>query len=160
MAAMTDPVYLILEPGRPDTDEGLRARVADPIWFLTRQWQLGEHQGEDVSTPVVVMAAPQHAPITYDLSRPDLDPTVIPAEALLEAEPGDWWTIGRRVRLGRAATPLIDADSRARCRFGQLPKPYDNLASEVDGRAVFLTGMLAGDAIWAQGPSPPPDRWA
>ena len=24
-----------LEPGRTDTDEGLRARVADPVWFLT-----------------------------------------------------------------------------------------------------------------------------
>jgi hypothetical protein len=160
MAAMTDPVYLILEPGRPDTDEGLRARVADPIWFLTRQWQLGEHQGEDVSTPVVVTAAPQHAPITYDRSRPDLDPTVIPAEALLEAEPGDWWTIGRRVRLGRAAAPLIDADARTRFQFGRLPPPYEQLALEVDGRAVFLAGRLAGNAIWAEVPSPPADRWS
>ena len=33
---------------------------------MTRQWQLGELQGEDASTPVVVTAAPQHVPITYD----------------------------------------------------------------------------------------------
>ena len=88
--------------------------MADPVWFITRQWQLGELQGEDASTPVVVTSAPQHVPITYDRSRPDLDPTVIPAEALLEAEPGDWWTIGRRVRLGRAAAPLLDAEARVR----------------------------------------------
>jgi hypothetical protein len=157
---MSDPLYLILEPGRTDTDEGLRARVADPVWFMTRQWQLGELQGEDASTPVVVTSAPRHVPITYDRSRLDLDPTVIPAEALLEAEPGDWWTIGRRVRLGRAAAPLIDANTRARFRLGTLPEPYQNLSGEIDGRAVFIAGLLAGNAIWAEVPSPAADRWS
>lgn len=157
---MTDPFYLILEPRRADTDEGLRARVADPIWFLSRQWELGEHQGEDASTPVIVTAAPRHLPITYDRSRPDLDPTVIPAEALLEAEPGDWWTIGRRVRLGRAAAPLLDPKARARFRLGLQPAPYQSLAGEVDGRGVFLAGVLAGNAIWAEVPSPAADRWS
>jgi hypothetical protein len=38
---MTDPLYLILSR-KHGYDEGLRARVADPVWFLTRQWQLGE----------------------------------------------------------------------------------------------------------------------
>ncbi len=102
--------------------------MADPVWFITRQWQLGELQGEDASTPVVVTCAPQHVPITYDRSRPDLDPTVVPAEALLEAEPGDWWTIGRRVRLGRAAAPLIDASARARFATRHVAAPYENLA--------------------------------
>jgi hypothetical protein len=157
---MTDPRYVILEPGRADTEEGLRARVADPVWFLTRQWELGEHQGEDVSTPVVVEAAPRHVPITYDLSRPDLDPTVIPAESLLEAEPGDWWTIGRRVRLGRLAVPLLDPTVRSRFAMGALPSPYQALSGEVDGRAVFRAGVLGGNAIWATVPSPLTDRWS
>ena len=161
VADMTDPLYLILEPGRTDTDEGLRARVADPVWFLTRQWQLGELQGEDASTPVVVTSAPQHVPITYDRSRPDLDPTVIPAEALLEAEPGDWWTIGRRVRLGRAAAPLLDANTRARFRLGALPAPYENLADEVDGRAVFIAGVLRGTRDLGRGSRRrAADRWS
>ena len=157
---MSSPQYLVLEPGRTDTDEGLRARVADPVWFITRQWHLGELQGEDASTPVAVISAPQHVPLTYDRSRPDLDPTVIPAEALLEAEPGGWWTIGRRVRLGRAAEPLLSPAARARYRLGRLPAPYENLADAVDGRAVFVSGVLAGHAIWAEVPSPAPDRWS
>ena len=144
VARMSDPLYLILEPGRTDTDEGMRARVADPVWFITRQWQLGELQGEDASTPVVITAAPQHVPLTYDRARPDLDPTVIPAEALLEAEPGDWWTIGRRVRLGRAAEPLLSAEARVRYRLGTLPAPYDALADGVDGRAVFVCRRARG----------------
>jgi hypothetical protein len=157
---MSDPLYLTLEPRRADSDEGLRARVADPVWFLCRQWQLGELQGEDASTPVAVISAPRHVPITYDRARPDLDPSVIPAEALLEAEPGEWWTIGRRVRLGRAAAPLLDPPVRERFRMGRLAAPYESLADEVDGRAVFLAGMLAGNAIWSEVPSPAADRWS
>ena len=157
---MSDPLYLMLEPGRADIDEGLRARVADPVWFITRQWQLGELQGEDASTPVVVRSAPQHVPITYDRARPDLDPSVVPAEALLEAEPGDWWTIGRRVRLGRAAAPLLDDAARKQLRMGRQSAPYEDVADEVDGRAVFVSGLLAGNAIWDEVPSPPPDRWS
>lgn len=157
---MSRPLNLILEPGRTDNDEGLRARVADPVWFITRQWQLGELQGEDASSPVVVRSAPKHVPLTYDRTRPDLDPRVIPAEALLEAEPGGWWTIGRRVRLGRAAAPLLTEETRARYLMGRLPAPYENLAGEVDGRAVFASGVLAGNAIWKEVPSPAPDRWS
>jgi hypothetical protein len=154
------PQYFWLEPGRPDPEEGLRARVADPVWFLTRQWQLGELQGEDASSPVVVNAAPTHEPITWSPGRPDLDPTVIPAEALLEAEPGDWWTIGRRLRLGRAAAALLDQDALAGFAFGALPAPYDRLAGEVDGFAVFDSGVLAGSPVWAEVPVPDEDHWS
>ena len=157
---MTDPSYLWLEPGRPDVEEGLRARVADPVWFLTRQWQLGELRGEDASSPVAVDVTSRHAPITYDAARPDLDPTVVPGEALLEAEPGDWWTIGRRVRLGRAASALLDAGERTAHRFGLLPAPYDGLVGEVDGRSVAEAGLLAGDPLWAEVPAPLADRWS
>jgi len=163
---MSAPLYGWVEPGRPDLDEGLRARVADPVWFLTRQWQLGELQGEDASSPLVVSLQARHVPVSYDPSRPDLDPTVVPAEALLEAEPGDWWTLGRRVRLGRAAAALLDPaalagpDGRPRFAFGTLPAPYEALADAVDGREVFLSGVLAGHAVWAEVPAPLPDRWS
>ena len=56
---MSTPFHFWLEPLSPPTDfeRSLRARVADPVWFLTRQWQLGEHQGEDASSPVTVESA-------------------------------------------------------------------------------------------------------
>ena len=31
---------------------GLAARLADPLWMLGRQWQLGELLGEDAGSPV------------------------------------------------------------------------------------------------------------
>lgn len=151
-----------LEPGRTDPEAGLRAEVADPVWFLARQWELGEFQGEDASSPVRVTLTPQQVPLRYDTTRPHLDPIVIPGEALIEAEPGDWWTIGRRARAGTAVAPLLGADDVDGFRFGPLPAPYEELSEAVDGRAVFVAGVLAGHAVWRDlgVPSPPPDRFS
>src|SRR5690242_2983566 len=41
--------------GRPRTDNfdrALRAEVRDPLWMLTRQWQMGEFQGDDAGSPI------------------------------------------------------------------------------------------------------------
>lgn len=41
--------------GRTRTDDlepGTRACIADPLWMLGRQWQVGEFQGEDAAMPV------------------------------------------------------------------------------------------------------------
>ncbi len=35
-----------------DMRSSLGARVFDPLWLLSRQWQIGEFQGEDTGTPV------------------------------------------------------------------------------------------------------------
>ena len=59
--APRDPVPLVrgwnrLE-GRPrsaDFERSLRAEVRDPLWFLTRQWQYGEFEGEDAGSPIEV----------------------------------------------------------------------------------------------------------
>jgi hypothetical protein len=37
----------------PTMEQGLRAELADPLWLLARQWQMGEFRGEDVGTPVL-----------------------------------------------------------------------------------------------------------
>ena len=43
-----------LEPHCRDADMGrsISARLFDPLWMMTRQWQIGEFQGEDAGTPV------------------------------------------------------------------------------------------------------------
>src|SRR5215204_1854735 len=41
--------------GRPRThhfDRALRAEVRDALWMLTRQWQMGEFQGDDAGSPI------------------------------------------------------------------------------------------------------------
>jgi hypothetical protein len=66
---ITDAFRLVLAPrdptpvvrgwnrleGRPrsaDLERSLRAEVRDPLWFLARQWQFGEFEGEDAGSPI------------------------------------------------------------------------------------------------------------
>ncbi len=68
--APREPVPLIrgwnrLE-GRPrnaDFERSLRAEVRDPLWFLTRQWQYGEFEGEDAGSPIDARVAYTTAPL-------------------------------------------------------------------------------------------------
>lgn len=41
--------------GRPRTDNfdrALKAEIRDPLWLLTKQWQMGEFEGDDAGSPV------------------------------------------------------------------------------------------------------------
>jgi hypothetical protein len=38
-------------PRGDSLSRGLQAQVRDPLWFLTRQWQMGEFSGEDAASP-------------------------------------------------------------------------------------------------------------
>src|SRR5215471_19257654 len=49
----------------------LQAQVRDPLWFLTRQWQVGEFLGDDAGSPVqATVGLEQRTITTY---RPGLD---------------------------------------------------------------------------------------
>lgn len=53
MASITTFARLEPDPMRPDVVDGATAPVADPLWLLARQWQVGEFAGHDGGTPVV-----------------------------------------------------------------------------------------------------------
>ncbi|WP_214317557.1 hypothetical protein [Nonomuraea sediminis] len=150
-------LYGRLEPIRPDgsLDEGFRAEVADPAWFLGQQWLMGEHQGEDAASPVMVTHTTSHTAID---PLDGEDPGVTPAEVIVEAGPGDWWTPGRRLRLGAAAAPFLAG--RSDLRFGVLPPPYDGLADAYDGWAVFrLARAEVPASVFAEVPAEATDMW-
>lgn len=46
-----------------NVDKALRAEVYDPLWFFTRQWQLGELKGEDGGSSLT-------AQVAYQVTRP------------------------------------------------------------------------------------------
>jgi len=66
-------------PRRPDFTRALKAEVRDPLWLITRQWQMGEFAGEDAGSPVGAKAA-----WTTDSFALDRN---IPLDALAEARP-------------------------------------------------------------------------
>lgn len=43
-------------PRRTDFIRSLQAEIRDPLWMLTRQWQMGEFKGEDAGSPVFTKA--------------------------------------------------------------------------------------------------------
>ena len=149
--------YARLEP-RPfarDLTAGFAAAIHDPVWFLGRQWQMGEHQGENASSPIWV---------NYDLVQqplraadPRFDPTVIPAEAIVESEIDDWWTMGRRVRMGQRLQDHPALQARDDLRFHNPPPPYERFQGQFDGRAVWRARAELGLADEDFGAAIPPD---
>ena len=67
-------------PRSRSIQRSLMAQVRDPLWFLTRQWQFGEFQGEDAASPAYVQIEARFSPVeawragdgfqTYDGSAP------------------------------------------------------------------------------------------
>jgi len=87
-----------LEPQSASADiaTSTSARLFDPVWLLTRQWQIGEFQGEDAGTPIQARVRATNALLTRyrfgDLAgtnnmAPAYDPTKVPLEALVERRP-------------------------------------------------------------------------
>jgi len=153
-----------LEPKQPtaDLDRGFRAEVADPLWLLGRQWQLGEHMGEDASSPVLVNATTQLVPVDPLAGAPALDPARVALEGVIEREASDWWTIGRRLHLGKMyadAKALVPASQAAdNLRLRNLPAPYDALNDRAyDGHALWRQDPA--HAVFAGVPADPPERW-
>ncbi|WP_432513065.1 hypothetical protein [Kineococcus sp. SYSU DK001] len=164
MALVFDSVRrLEADPWQTDLALGFRAEVADPAWLLGRQWQLGEHRGEDASSPVRVTYRARLTPIDPIAGQTHLDPRTTPAEAVVESEPGQWWTPGRRVSAGRAVaaaaagagTPLPAEEGLL---LAALPVPYDVLdGTGYDGRALWRERARLGLPDPWFGPDRAPD---
>ena len=79
--------------GRPrsaDFQRSLRAEVRDPIWFLSRQWQYGEFEGEDAGSPIDVRMACETTELSaYEIDNRFLAPydASMPLEVRVEREP-------------------------------------------------------------------------
>jgi hypothetical protein len=163
-------IYRRLETTQPfeSLNRGFLAEAYDPAWFLGRQWQLGEHQGEDASSPVVVTFVAIHQPVDPHSGDPLRDPTIVPPEAIVESEPGDWWTPGRRIRIGAAAAaegglpPVASADPAL--LLANLPALYDRFEGHgYDGFLLYQDRValgLDGIAAFAGVPATEPtDLW-
>src|SRR5262245_28475547 len=126
-------------------EAAVRAEVHDPVWFLGRQWQLGEHRGTDAASPGLVHVKVAETPVEGRSAAPEDDPRITPPEAVIESEPEQWWTIGRRVRVGRAMRNDVPADRRKDFLLPELAPPYDllNKRGALDGLELY---KARGDA--------------
>jgi hypothetical protein len=76
------PALTRLEPQSVSGDPiyGALAAIADPLWLLGRQWQLGELLGEDVGSPVSVRVQRRALPITAWAPAGRMDGTDVPVD--------------------------------------------------------------------------------
>jgi hypothetical protein len=105
--------------GRPRTrlfDRALKAEVRDALWMLTRQWQLGEFEGDDAGSPFLAKLAFERTALTRYRPREGetqaFDDTQ-PLEARVERRPiplrkgGRPMTLDLRLLMGRQWLKLI-----------------------------------------------------
>lgn len=97
-----------------------------------------------------------HAPIRPEPGSPDRDPTTVPAEAIVEAEPDEWWTIGRRIRVGaavasRAAATL--AGTGPEYRLAGPPPPYGDFGGGFPRHTAVWRAASTATPSGATGPN-------
>jgi hypothetical protein len=124
--------------------EGPEARIADAMWMLGRQWQVGEFTGEDAGSPLYLEAVIEHAPITrVRLGEPNSTAPVIEREAL---------SLPLEVAVEREAVRTGPAAVRVAAEAGlELRREFDVrgvLATVVDGvREAFALVLEPDDGL-------------
>jgi hypothetical protein len=92
-----------------DFSRSIQAKIRDPLWMLTRQWQFGEFRGEDAASPVNTYLSIEKTRLTRfspglpgsgSIVRPN--PENIPLETVVERQPITLKTNVRlRVQIGQ-----------------------------------------------------------
>lgn len=144
----------------PQLTEGLAAPVADPLWFLARQWQVGEFRGEDAAQPMIVEAVVDSFAIT-GLALPGRDRDVTawdgtPIEVVVErtAPPADTHAAVQSglalLRLLRRAGASDEARQAFRESYPTAPKRRRTDGSLQERQLdLAATGALDGRALWS-----------
>lgn len=143
-----------LEPRPRSTDlaNALTARVRDPAWFLARQWQLGEFQGEDAGSPAYLNVVTTTSQMVAWSPTGAADATPLPASMPIEravtsegASPDD---LALAVELGQSFDRFLVASNAQDLRGNFLAAyPIPAAAGVEDPRAVRLRSLWQGRAI-------------
>jgi hypothetical protein len=107
-------------PRRPDFDRALKAEVRDPLWMLTKQWQIGEFEGDDAGSPIFAKLCMRTSSVTkYRAADGPIEPYEpnVPLEVKAEQRIIQWQWNGQkmhldlRAQLGRQWRKLLDRAS-------------------------------------------------
>jgi len=161
VASLTTWSRLEALPATSDLRTSLQAPVADPLWFLVRQWQFNEFQGEDAGTPVEVRLTGEQARLARYLPGPlgdesaaravDYQHQSLPLEVIVEREPvratharmaAEAGLHFLRLLAAEEAAPLADA-YRAHYPL-DLPAVKDPVA---DARGAAWQALLKGRSL-------------
>ena len=142
-------------PRAADLAGPLAARVRDPLWFLTRQWQFGEFHGEDAGSPSYVQIVSRETPFVAwravgGTSQP-IDGST-PLERLVETESfGD--QLGLQAELGQLAELLLENATQQtaipliRIAYPIAPRTEAQLAQNPDPDEASFLRVVAGRLV-------------
>jgi len=146
-----------VEPRPRTTEVGdvLPARIRDPLWMLTRQWQVGEFQATDSGSPAYVQIRSRTGPVLgwRPAGRGTMQPFAGPLEDVVETEgiTGDLATrIEWGLRFGRllAAQGLSAAKVRAILDAFRGDYPLSTAdVEDTDRGGTRLAALSAGRAV-------------
>ncbi|ODT46174.1 MAG: hypothetical protein ABS70_01390 [Nitrospira sp. SCN 59-13] len=161
---MASRIRLDLDTQNPDLQDGLQARIHDPLWMLGRQWQFGEFNGADAGSPAAAQVIIDTAAVTR--YQPGPRKGTFPArpyatdslalETLVEAEPV---TDGSRpnwrlaAESGRHLLRMLETarlgPSRAQWLGSTyaLAAPTAEQAKQIDAASLSFIRVLAGRTI-------------
>jgi len=157
-----------------DPSPGLEARVHDPLWMLSRQWQFGEFRGEDAGTPFAVHVGSTSErvtawqPGTLQNDAPAFPmPVHEPLDPIVEREPPTLNGPGLRQRAEAGSllvTSLADAGFDARiglldsCRLvanvPSVPRLFQSLALTCPDGHAAADALDVGQPAWLDGAGP------
>ena len=137
--------YARLEP-RPseqDWESGFTAAIHDPVWFLGRQWQLGEYQGENASSPIW---------IDYTLRK---QRCALPIRASTRRLCRLRRSLNRRSMIGgrwgggcvsaeKSPLPTLPCSNNPTLCFHNPPPPYEQFHGQLDGWLVWCARVDLG----------------
>jgi hypothetical protein len=151
-------------PRAKELELGLQARIADPLWLLSRQWQMGEFLGEDAASPVEARVSMEKTQISQLRLRSleDDRQTVVeslpsgPLEAIIEREEvlqGPSVT-QRSIESGLHFLRILDrytaSDAQARRQFRAfypLAAVSGAEAAMLDGESARFLALMTGRAV-------------
>lgn len=141
MSSITSWTRLEPQTRNAEMTGSLQARIYDPLWLLTRQWQMGEFQGEDSGSLVL-------ATVDYDTVQQDAS---TPLECVVEREPAAN-SLRRRVDSGLHLLRLLERTRRkqiSRALIDAFPLQLDTLSplSDAEHRFYNLMRSRAPDGV-------------
>lgn len=161
---MPSRIRLDLSTHNPDLQDGLQARIHDPLWMLGRQWQFGEFNGADAGSPAAAQVIVDTAAVTRYQPGPRSGPHPampyaadnLALETLVEAEPvtddsRPNWRLA--AESGRHLLRLLEAARLGPTRaqwFAStyvLVAPAAEQAKQMDAASLSFIHVLSGRTI-------------
>lgn len=161
---MASRIRLDLSTHNPDLQDGLQARIHDPLWMLGRQWQFGEFNGADAGSPAAAQVIVDTTAVTRYQPGPRSGPhparpyaagflaleTVVEAEPVTDDSRPNWRLAAES---GRHLLRLLEAarvgPSRAQWLASAyvLTAPTEEQAKQIDAAGLSFILVLAGRTI-------------